>query len=186
VVGVDISPGRIAIAEKLFASDRVAFQVSAMTTPPPGGPFDLAIMIDVYEHIPVADRPTFHASLNHSLAPGGVVVMTVPSPLHQRHLAENNPAGLQVVDETIGLAEVARLADDIGGTILTYEFIPVWYTNQYIHVVISRSPHYQPLRPRGSKPGVLDRVKSYWKTKRARRESQRRKELVRLRLGEEV
>jgi SAM-dependent methyltransferase len=186
VVGVDISPGRIAIAEKLFASDRVTFHVSAMTTPPPGGPFDLAVMIDVYEHVPVADRPTFHASLNQSLTPDGVVVMTVPSPLHQRYLAEHQPAGLQVVDETIGLTEITGLADDIGGTVLTYEFVPAWCTNQYIHVVIGRNPCYQPVKPAESKSGLLARVLPSLNALRARRESQRRKELVRLRLGQDV
>ena len=61
-----------------------------------------------------------------------------------------------------------------------------WCTNQYIHVVIGRNPCYQLVKQAEPKSGLLARVLPSLIALRARRESQRRKELVRLRLGQDV
>ena len=50
--------------------------------------------------------PGFHGTIARSLSDTGTVIMTTPSPLHQKHLRTHKPEGLQVVDETLELSRV--------------------------------------------------------------------------------
>lgn len=151
VVGVDISPQNIETASRLSNDDRVSFLRSEMQSPPAGGPFDVITMIDLYEHIPVEKRASFHRAVAASLADNGVVVLTTPSRLHQQWLAEHKPEWLQIVDETVELIDIARLADDIGATVVHHEWVDIWRPNQYCYTILSRDPLYsaESTRPKG-------------------------------------
>jgi SAM-dependent methyltransferase len=151
VVGVDISPENIRIATALFGSERVAFKVSTLADGMVQGPFDLLSMIDVYEHIPASGRRPVHASLRNLLAEQGRLVVAVPSPLHQRHLKDHHPERLQIVDEVITAEDALDLARAVDGTLMTFEHVSVWRTNDYVHIVIQRNPAYAPhaTQPRG-------------------------------------
>ena len=150
-----LSPKRVELATRLFVDSGVRFSVSDMTTPPDGGPYDLITMLDVYEHIPAAERPTFHRTLGQSLSEAGTVVFTCPSTIHQQYLISHNPGGLQIVDEIIGLDEVTALAKDIAGTVVLFEMVTIWHTNDYIHAAITRNPTYVPFeRPPTTGQGI--------------------------------
>jgi SAM-dependent methyltransferase len=190
VLGVDISPDRISVAKRLFEKERISFSVSDMTVPPAGGPYDLVTMIDVYEHIPRDDRGDFHQVLDACLATTGVFVMTCPSPFHQQYLTDHEPGGLQIVDETITLDDVRRLAADVRGTVLCYELVDVWMTNQYLHVVIARSPIYGHL-PRTNEPRsfwsqATRKLSGLWRKRRENRAIASRRETIRSRVGIEI
>jgi len=161
VQGVDISPKNVMTASRLFVLPGLEFTLSDMSEVPAGGPFDLIVMLDVYEHIPCEKRPKFHCVLHESLAPGGRVVITTPTYLHQEYLAENHPEGLQVVDETVRLVDFAALACHLGGAIVRFEMVSVWHTHDYAHVVIARAPKFTPLPRRRSVFGSIKR-KLWW------------------------
>lgn len=146
VIGVDISPANVNAASKLFTNSQLRFCVSDMSEAPVDGPFDVIAMLDVYEHVPREQWPTFNQVLARSLGERGVVVWTTPSPLHQEYLRTHNPDGLQIVDETVELKDVVQLAADIGATITLYEWVNVWRTNQYVHVVLERQPPLTPVK----------------------------------------
>ena len=147
VVAVDISPRNIDIAKRLFDAANLSFRVSDMSTVPSDSPFDVISLLDVYEHIPQEHRRQVHHVLSQSLKPDGVVVVTCPTPLHQQYLRDHEPAGLQVVDESITLKDIVQLADDIGACVTRYEMIPMWRRNQYFHAVLQRSPSCEPIPP---------------------------------------
>lgn len=143
-VGVDISPQNVQTAQHLFAtSSQFQFAVSDLTQPVSGGPFDIVTLLDVYEHIPAAERTRFHANLRQSMSDDSRLILTCPSFLHQNHLRENEPQGLQIVDETIGPKEFVQLADDLGGQLVHLEYESVWRTNDYIYAVIDTKMAYQ-------------------------------------------
>jgi 2-polyprenyl-3-methyl-5-hydroxy-6-metoxy-1,4-benzoquinol methylase len=77
VVGLDPDDSSIAIARRLGAengvSDRTTFEVHDCTQPLPGGPFDLAIMIEALHD--VAQPVAVLARMRESLAPGGTVII---------------------------------------------------------------------------------------------------------------
>jgi 2-polyprenyl-3-methyl-5-hydroxy-6-metoxy-1,4-benzoquinol methylase len=145
VHGVDISPNNIRVATALFGGPRVRFSVSDMTSPPGDERYDLIALVDMHEHIPRASWPAFHATLARSLGDRGTLVMTTPSPAHQHYLRTNKPEGLQVVDETLELHDVAALARVLDATIIRYEWVGVWHTGDYVHTVISRAPRFDPI-----------------------------------------
>lgn len=138
VLGVDISAENIRTATKLFANDRATFLESDVSTVPPGGPFDLVAMIDVYEHIPTDARSQFHASISSAMSEDGLLVLTTPSPSHQKWLSEHQPEGLQIVDEIIDEQEVLKFADDIGGKLSQHRSVDMWTHGQYCYTVIAR------------------------------------------------
>lgn len=173
VHGVDISPRRIASAQSLFAKENLLFDVSDMRDTPRYAPYDVVTMFDVYEHIPRNARCEFNAVLARSLGPNGTLVVTTPTELHQRHLAQHKPTALQIVDEMVRLEDLAELARDVGGTVVRYEFVSIWNSHDYCHTVIHRNPGYQPLTWTRQDRTLWWRAANWFSQKRIKRKALR-------------
>lgn len=145
--GVDVSSENVRIAKALFEHPRVSFEQLDVTRQALEGSYDVIVLPDVYEHIPLAARAALHAELARSLAPNGRLILTLPSPGHQQALREQGH-GLQVVDETVTLSDLVCLARDVGGELTYFNSISIWRTNDYLHAVIERgTEREQPLAP---------------------------------------
>lgn len=155
VIGVDISEQNIRVAKKLSSGDRVEFLVADMSVTPDGGPFDVATMVDVYEHIPVSVRTKFHQNVGEALSEKGILILTTPSRGHQEWLAEFEPQNLQIVDEIIERDQVEAFASDIGATVLTHQSVDVWKPAQYNYTVITRGPAIAVTLPRPGFPSLI-------------------------------
>lgn len=166
VLGVDISPQNIKVATSLFANDRITFQVSTISDGVVEGTFDLIAMLDVYEHIPHSARTEVHDRLRELLAERGVLILTVPSPLHQAYLRDNDPQELQIVDEDVTVEDAIKLSHDISATLMCFEYVSVWRTNDYLHIVIQRNPTFAELA--SCKPNTLRRLQRRIKRLRGR------------------
>lgn len=143
-VGVDISPTNVRTAQQLFGESLGAsFTVSDLSEPVPGGPFDVVTLFDVYEHIPRSERAIFHRHLRQAMSPRSRLILTCPSFLHQNHLRQHQPDGLQIVDETIGAAEILQLAHDLGGQLTHLHYESVWRTNDYVYATIDSEMDYR-------------------------------------------
>jgi SAM-dependent methyltransferase len=149
VKAIDLSPALVATASRLFASSKISFEVVDVTAMPAsaGGGYDAIVMLDVYEHIPKAARPAFHSALNSLIAKTGFILLTCPTIEHQNSLRENNPGGLQPVDEDVGLAELQTLASDIDGCVDYYKVHSIWNPRDYFHAVVRRRSG-QPASPK--------------------------------------
>ncbi|WP_160168249.1 class I SAM-dependent methyltransferase [Novipirellula maiorica] len=158
VQGVDISPRNIEIANRLFARDRLTYEVSDMSKPLESGPFDALLLIDMYEHIPRSDWPGFNRVLSTHLAPGGIIILTTPSPLHQEYLRQEKPEGLQIVDETVEVADVIQLMQDTGTTLKHYSLETIWNTNDYVHLVLEHDPKHLPAKKKSNGVGMGRRI----------------------------
>ena len=145
VDGVDISPENIKTAKRLFERDGLAFHCSDMKDRPTATTYDLIALLDVYEHVPRAEWPMLNALLAECLSPEGSIVAAIPSPLHQQFLAEHQPEALQVVDETVDFQDICDLAHDLQASIVTFQMVSIWNINDYMHVVMTRSPRYEPV-----------------------------------------
>jgi cyclopropane fatty-acyl-phospholipid synthase-like methyltransferase len=181
VRGIDISPETIAGAERLFGGcPRLRFKVGDMSRVPEGAPYDVITMLDVHEHIPREQWPRFHDVLGEALSESGTVVLTFPSALHQKHLAENHPSEIQIVDETITLGDIVSLASRIAGEITYYRAVSVWNRYDYVHCVIDRDYRFErdsagPASGLGLAEAVSSRL---LKWKKAARERGRRKLVI--------
>jgi len=146
VHGVDISPRNIETARKLFEDAQCSFHVRDVTTDEEPERYDLVAMLDVYEHIPRHEWARFNAALGQWLSDDGTLVLTTPSPLHQAWLAEHNPEGLQMIDETVRLEDILNLAADVGAEVMQYRSASIWRSNDYIHAVMTRNLRYERVR----------------------------------------
>ena len=164
VHAIDLSPQLIATAKGLFASPKIDFDVVDVTTITPSAerPYDAIVMLDVYEHIPVAARARFHEALSALLAPGGFILLTCPTIDHQNYLRQHKPTGLQPVDEDVGLPELLALADAIQGTIDAWHVQSVWNPRDYFHAVVRRraGAPVTPFPRRGVAGKVLARLRA--------------------------
>src|SRR5690606_17496356 len=63
VLGVDISSNYIKIAKELYPHPRVRYRRLDLTIADLPGTWDVIILPDVYEHIPLAARPSLHGKI---------------------------------------------------------------------------------------------------------------------------
>ena len=139
VLAVDLSDAALDIGRQLFAHERLRFrQVDIVSDPVPGGPFDVILFPDVYEHVPLEARPRLHERIAELLGPQGKVLLTVPSLGHQAMLREAGGHGLQAVDEDVSLEDLLALAQDLEAELTSFRAISVWNTNDYYHALIER------------------------------------------------
>lgn len=137
VLAVDISEERLNIARVLFPHRRIRYQRLDVLRDRIEGVWDVIVLPDVYEHIPIPDREDLHRALATALAPSGWIVLTCPSSHKQASLRAAG-SGLQIVDETVALADLMKLAADVGGELTYFSMVSVWQMNDYVHAMIER------------------------------------------------
>lgn len=145
ITGVDLSPVLINKANSLFKNENLNYQVFDITKEFPKNQYDIIVMLDVYEHIPLVDRKKFHSSIDKLLKSNARLIIACPSVYHQDFLRKNNPSGLQPVDEDVDLGILQEFADDVNGSIIYFEFQDIWKPFDYLYVVIQKSELYNSL-----------------------------------------
>jgi trans-aconitate 2-methyltransferase len=102
ITGTDISPQRIATAQKLLAKHKHAnFVVTDMTDFNSGVKYDFIVLPDVLEHIPVeAHRNLFATFARHAHADTQVFIH-VPHPTMIAWAHIHEPDKLQIIDQSI-------------------------------------------------------------------------------------
>lgn len=131
VVGLDISPALIRTARAMFPAHRFVTTEFVAWQPEP---VDAVVMIDVYEHFPLADRPAVHRQIRDTGATR--LVMTVPTPEAMQY-ARDNSIPLQPIDEDVTDADIGAVAADLDGHIVVNRRVTVWRPNDYRHVLIT-------------------------------------------------
>jgi SAM-dependent methyltransferase len=185
VVGLDISPASVAAARKLFGSAQLTFHEGPLTPGSLEGPFDLVLMMDVYEHIAAEDRAGLQKAIAGLLGPRGSIILSVPTPRHLEWLRLHDPAEIQPVDEDIRIETLSELARETGTEILLYEEVDVWHQGDYAHAVLGRRGGWTPVLNPDEDRGVRARLLHWTAVRREPRPWDRSKRLawVRGRLG---
>lgn len=140
VLGVDLSPRLIELAEQLFDAPGLGFAARDVTRDEIGqaARWDAVVMLDVYEHIPRQSRTQLHTALDDALSPHGVVILAFPSVSHQSFLRPHHPEGLQPVDEDVTRGDIDALALDIGADVVDFQYVDIWNPGDYVHVTLAR------------------------------------------------
>lgn len=161
LLAVDLSPRSVEAARaRLGGHDHVRLEAGDVLEMPLEGPFDVVVLPDVLEHIPLDDHPALFRRLAGSLAPGGFVLAHYPNPHYLAWCREHRPALLQHLDQPVwadGLTAAAYPAD------LTLEYLEtysIWVREGDYQVALFRSrpadPSFHDVAPR---PGIGDRVR---------------------------
>lgn len=143
VLGVDLSPALIKAAKKIFISDNLDFGLRNIIGDSAEEKYNLVLMFDVYEHIPIGDRPVLYEKLNQLLDSRGKIILSCPTVHHQNFLRKNKPDGLQPVDEDVDFQSMIDLSVSLGGEIVYFENKSIWHSNDYFHCVIIRQPTFE-------------------------------------------
>jgi len=155
ILGIDISPKAIEFARRVFPHARIEYCLMDVLAEPLNGQWDVILLPDVYEHIPFESRPTFHQMLRIALDEDGRILVTLPSPGQQEYL-KSRGEGLQVIDEIVTIQDLTQLSNDVTGTLTYFNFISVWYSNDYIHAGIERNPKSMQALDAVNRSGVRD------------------------------
>lgn len=102
ILGVDLSPRSIATAEQRLASrGNVSFLATDVVDAEVEGRFDVVLLPDVIEHIPLERHDALFARVASWVKPDGFVLLHYPNPHHLEWCHENNPENLQIIDQPI-------------------------------------------------------------------------------------
>src|SRR2546428_2728066 len=162
VAGLDISPKSVEIARKLFGSSRLSFCARPLVKGTYSGQFDLIVLVDVYEHIPVGERGSLHEAIRELRDDGSRIVLTFPTPRHQAWLKQNQPDRIQPTDEDISIETIAVLARETGTEVLLYKEVGVWHDGDYAHAVLGKWTGWEPVAHTGSSNrGIRRAIKNF-------------------------
>ncbi len=120
-------------------------------------PVDVVTLIDVIEHLPKESWPLVFQRIAAVSGEDARVLLTFPSPVYQRYLADHDPGELQPVDESVELEEIERVAGAAGWSVSAWRYVDVWMTNQYVHCELRKRIPCQPIAPRAPPFGVIGR-----------------------------
>jgi cyclopropane fatty-acyl-phospholipid synthase-like methyltransferase len=107
---MDISPKSIDIASqrlkgfsnvKLLAAD-VTEGIDEKET------FDIILLPDVLEHIPLASHSRLFANLKNVLRRKGFILIHIPDPYYLKWLSEHHPESLQIIDQSVYTDELIK------------------------------------------------------------------------------
>jgi 2-polyprenyl-3-methyl-5-hydroxy-6-metoxy-1,4-benzoquinol methylase len=101
-VGVDLSPKSIAAAqERLSGFGSVRLLAGDILELDLAGAFDVIVLPDVIEHIPLEDHQRLFGRVASWLHPSGFVLLNYPNPHYLAWCHEHRPDLLQVIDQPI-------------------------------------------------------------------------------------
>lgn len=147
VEGYDISEELTKAATAIFNLPNLLYTSLDLTSNFPSGKFDVIVMLDVFEHIPLLARAKFYGHIKESLTENGRVIFTCPTVYHQNYLREFKPEGLQPVDEYVDLEVIKEFAIGTNTNICHFEFLDIWNKRDYLFCVIEREYGYQHRKP---------------------------------------
>ncbi len=131
---VDISPESIDTATSRLRKYRnVDLMVKDITATDIRGAYDVIVLPDVIEHIPISLHAKLFKNISKALNKNGFVFIHMPDPNYLEWVTRNNPAELQVIDQPI---HAHILSDNLIKTGLY-----VHYLSSY--TVYDKQPDYQ-------------------------------------------
>lgn len=129
ILGIDLSPRSIATARERLASrgnvrfiaaDVVAADVDV------GERFDIVLLPDVIEHIPLELHDALFARVASWVKPDGYVLLHYPNPHHLEWCHVHNPENLQIIDQPIHADALLANAYRHGLYLSYYERYSIW------------------------------------------------------------
>jgi trans-aconitate 2-methyltransferase len=102
VVAIDLSPVSIESAEqRLSGFDNVHLLAADVLDTDLEGSFDVVVLPDVIEHIPLERHRALFERVSSWVKPDGFVLLHYPSPHYQEWNRKHHPDRLQIVDQTV-------------------------------------------------------------------------------------
>lgn len=142
LLAVDLSPGSIDQArQRLAGMAQVELAVADVVKDPIEGHFDMVVLPDVLEHIPLEQHPALFGRLRELLAPEGRVLVHSPDPYYSEWLHVHHPELLQVVDQPLHFAPLAAVVSEAGLAVRHFQRHCIWTDRpDYMAMVLELPP----------------------------------------------
>jgi len=102
LTAIDLSPVSIESAEeRLSGFDNVRLLAADVLETDLEGSFDVVVLPDVIEHIPLESHRALFARVASWVKPDGFVLLHYPSPHYQEWNRKHHPDRLQIIDQTV-------------------------------------------------------------------------------------
>lgn len=140
LVAVDLSPRSINVAREELTGyenlELIAGDILELEIP---GTFDVVVLPDVIEHIPLEEHPRLFERISRWMAPGGFVLLHYPNPNYLEWCHANKREVLQAIDQPIQ-ADVLTANACPHGLYLDYlETYSIWVRQGDYTVAVLRS-----------------------------------------------
>ncbi|MFG0249605.1 MAG: class I SAM-dependent methyltransferase [Phycisphaeraceae bacterium JB051] len=140
ILAVDLASNSVEIAQKLFPHPQIQYQQMDVVTDTIDGSWDVIVMPDVLEHIPLDGRDVLFEKINTLLSDRGILLITCPAPnaRRSRRRAENTLS--QIVDEDVSLEDLMHAGKITNCRLSFYRLASIWHPNDYFHAMLEREP----------------------------------------------
>ena len=140
IEAVDLSEKSVANARRLLQRKKhIHFQVGDVVTyKPQYFDFDFITLMDVIEHIPLAQHPDLFRNLEKICSGKTHILINIPNPEYLRYAREHMPETLQVIDQEILLTPLVKMVDEAGLEVVYFEKYSIWEVEDYHFLVIRK------------------------------------------------
>jgi cyclopropane fatty-acyl-phospholipid synthase-like methyltransferase len=141
LVGIDLSPKSIAAARaRLSRYDNVELQAGDALQADIAGRFDVVVLPDVIEHIPLDLHAALFRRVASWLRDDGFALVHYPNPHHLEWVTEHRPDRLQIVDQPVHADVLLSNAYSAGLYLDYYERYSIWVQEgDYVVAVLKPS-----------------------------------------------
>ena len=142
LIANDISPKSVEHArERLAGRNNVEFITGNIVQLEIPGQFDLIVLPDVLEHIPVDEHGSLFLKIGRLLKPDGQVVIHIPAPQYLEWNIEHRPELLQVIDQPLHLERLLPHVASAGLYLQFAEHYGLWTDGPDAAVLVLK--HYR-------------------------------------------
>ena len=140
-VGVDISKESIELAQKLYANYKNAeFIVNDMAEFTHKFKFDVVVLPDVLEHIPVEQHNNLFKVLSQVTTSDAVVLINIPEPNCLNWARKHHPEKLQIIDQSLSMQDLLNNTYPHGFKLFSMNSYCLQYTEpDYTCVVLKKN-----------------------------------------------
>jgi trans-aconitate 2-methyltransferase len=161
IVSLDISPRSIEIAKAKYPARNVTFLAAdAVEYDFKDELFDVIVLPDVLEHIPIELHHQLFEKLAKVLKPSGFIFIHIPNPYYLEWCHEHRPDLLQVIDQPITTDILVQNTYSHGLIIEELKSYSIWVVHHDYQYAVLRKNGYQDFKQViEDKPTLLDKVK---------------------------
>lgn len=162
IMACDISPESVKRAEsRLKGFQNVSFLACDIVTQELDGEFDMMILPDVLEHIPIDQHSRLFTKLEKLLAPDGKIVIHIPDPyyLEWRHTQEGEQDKMQVIDQSIFTDALTQAVYPAGLYIEHLQSYSLHVENHDYQIILLRKRRTKTYPPVDRSSSLTERIK---------------------------
>ncbi len=126
IVATDISDESIAHARKELKHTNIEFITADIIDHSLTRKFDLIVLADVLEHVPIEYHPAIFKNLSSMMLADSVLAINIPFPLFNAWAIENTPEKMQIIDQALHTDDLLSAAYPAGLHLAQLESYSLW------------------------------------------------------------